>query len=513
MFTFKQYLIEKKMSAAVYSQVFKRLEDSAKIGFEIEVFIPEGSYLHKSQDVISSKVVKLDDISTWSEFQMYFSVSNQQEGSITGDFEKWRVEKEDDWVDEHWEDFVTGEESRTIEKGARRAALKHATTLFTWDQWLATFESKQDFVGQYELEPTYGWGNGLDVHTQAPEQAGYHNGFRNSAEELAGKLTTVLKQPVKVNGVGYAYWNITHDTSIKDSDGKSDEEDQAGYGAEIISPPLSPSKALDQLEKVFTCLKQYDIETNESTGIHVNISLDNMKNFDPLKLVLFMGDEYILRKFDRTANTYTLSQLQQVISSIHQTGTIPKSNKEIIALAQQGLEETGKYYSVNLLHLPKYLEFRAAGGKDYHRRLNDIREVTGRWLTAVELAANPNMQRAEYMKKVHKLLDKGSDSAGISALSFEQLILKCDGKYVLDNWNENKTGTKFERTMAAFAVFMNFGSHIKSLSTPTFAQMKEAREFLKETGVSAHEILAAAQRKDAAEMVLLGLQHFKLLGK
>jgi hypothetical protein len=516
MITFKAFLLEKKMSGSAYAQTLKRLEDQAKIGFEIEVFVPTDTFYHREPDTDSAKKLKLTDISTWDKVLVCFDVSRQQKDAIEGDFEQWKTEKEDAWVDRNWEDFVTDEESRSAEKDARSSALKQVTNKYTWELWFSSeFENIQQFLEKYELEPTHGWADDEHVYQHAPLSSGYYSGFKNTAKVMAEHLGRLLKQTVRVNATGYETWNLTHDTSIKDSEGVDDENGQDGYGVEIVSPPLSPSKAIAQLELVLTELDKYGIETNESTGIHVNISLPEMKDFDPLKLVLFMGDKYILKKFDRLTNTFTNSQLQQVIDSVSMTGKIPRSAKELIAAGQQGLAETGKHFSVNLNHLPKYLEFRAAGGQDYHKRIYDIKEVVGRWLSAVEIAADPEKNRREYLKKVMRLVQGDLDAdEKAKEMSFEELVLKAGGKFALDNLEdvlENKTDPVL-RARSVLLVFLQLHD-AGGESEPTLQQKKDALGMLRRAGVSGHEVLDQAKNRQNATAVAAALKRFKLLGK
>lgn len=518
MITFKEFLFEKKMTPGTYASTFKRLEDDAKIGFEIEVFVPSGTFFHADPDQPQSAAqIQLRELDTLAELTEYFEVSHFVLGKMTDDYADWSAQQEEGWVDEHWEDFVTDEEARNAEKDARQRAMKQARGQFDWADWVKSeFGSASDLIAGYALTPKYGWNDDdTGVFIEPSQSGGYMSGFKNTAERMAQKLKDALQQPVTVNGVGYANWNLTHDTSIKDSAGRSDEEDQTGYGVEIVSPPQPPSTALEQLAVVFGILGKYDIETNESTGVHVNISLENLEAFDPLKLVLFMGDEHILKKFDRTTNTFTNSQLRRVVDSISTTGKIPKAVDELMALGREGLKETGKYFSVNLLHLPKYLEFRAAGGANYHKRLHDIREVTGRWLTAVEIAAKPDMYRKEYLKKVMKLIDKTGEAEMREShkdLTFQQMLFKTGGKMAWDTLQDALAGDDSEYKLRAVrAVLLTLNKHIDDLQ-PTLPSMKEFREMFKQAGVSPDQVLTGEEPSRARDMTAV-LKKFKLQAK
>lgn len=512
MISFKEFLIEKKMGTS-YAQVFKRLEDDAKIGFEIEVFVPTDTHFHRPQDTAQEKTTALTDIQSWIQIRDLFVVDRSREGTIMTDFGRWKTEVEDDWVDAHWQDYESGDD-KDSEKRARRTALQKAENMFTFDAWLRSIGTMHEFIDQYELEPSYGWATDDAVFSEAPVRTGYHSGFKNTASAMAEHLARVLKQRVVVNGTGYAHWNLTHDTSIKDSEGRDDESDQDGYGVEIVSPPLPPSKALESLEKVFKVLQDYEIETNESTGIHVNISLQNMEQFDPLKLVLFMGDTHVLASFDRLANTFTNSQLQRVVDSISVTGKIPKSADELIKLGREGVLETGKHFSVNVNHLPKYLEFRAAGGKDYHHKLSQIKAVVGRWLSAVELAANPEMYRKEYLKKVMQLLDKtseGQEKKEVVNLTFTEYMRKKHQMFMDTLDDAAASDDQDYKVKALRSIMMVLGERPEAIEPVPFSWMKEVRALFSSMGVTAQDVLDVTNPGEAMKRVSTGLKAFKLV--
>lgn len=522
MLTFKQFLSEKKMSAGSYAATMNRLQDSARIGFEVEVFVPADTFFHQSPDDVAPETHDTYALQTLAEFEDLFDMSKPQRTAIQNDFTTWQVDKEDQWVEENWDNYMDSSIEdewgvKEAEKEARKYAIKKAKNQFTWHKWFTDqFTDVQHFTETYELQPKYGWSatNG-HINKSEPSSAGFFNGWKKTASAMAEHLGQVLKQRVTVNGNAdgkYRNWNLVFDDSIKNGEDVDYESEKFnGYGVEIVSPPLPPTEALTQLEAVFNVLSQFDIQTNESTGIHVNISLPKMDSFDPLKLVLFMGDRHILQKFDRMTNTFTKSQYQRVVDSVNATGMIPTSVPELIKLGQEGLAETGKYFSVNLKHLPKYLEFRAAGGKDYHTRLKDIREVTGRWLSAVEIAADPSSNRREYLKKLAKIFDESSSAEDLAKReqTFSDILFR--DSYDVKNF-EDVLSQGDPTTVKRHVLNQFYQLGLKNLpkQDPTFAQLKDARAFMKRTGASVADVLDLAKTREQAQTALSAFKRFKL---
>lgn len=499
MISFKEFLLEKRMSPRSYVQVLGRLEDRAKIGFEIEIFVPEGSFYHMPPDDMEPDSMHLDEIKSMTDVEVFFNVSSTQETAIDRDYEDWKTQKEDEWVDENWESYEDDDdEPKQRESKARSRALKRVKDKFTWLEWIQSeYKSMYRFIENYELEPTHGWSK-TDKHfnKHEPLSAGYYSSFKNTADEIAHHLSILMNTQFRVNAQGYRTWNITHDTSIKDKHGKSDEENQEGVGVEIVSPPQKPSKALADLEKLLSILDERGIETNESTGIHVNISLDEMQDFDALKLVLFMGDKHVLKKFDRLSNSFTNSQLQVVLDGIAAVGYVPKSASDLIRIGREALIGTGKYFSVNLNHMPHYLEFRAAGGENYHKRVNDIRDTVGRWLSAVEIASDPASHRQEYLKKVAQLLRPSEHHEDRKQeMTLAEVVYQADGMFAWQTMEDTFKNSQnpVQRAKAVMVVFLLLSAVLDRFEF-TLSQKKEARALLQKAGVSSAEVLAQAKK-------------------
>jgi hypothetical protein len=106
---------------------------------------------------------------------------------------------------------------------------------------------------------------------------------------------------------------IEPDSSIKVDDTDRDT------GLEFISPPLPLKDALEDLAKVKKWADSVGAYTNDSTGLHMNISVPDLSTakLDYVKLALLLGDERVLNEFGRLGNTYTQSALRIVKDAQH----------------------------------------------------------------------------------------------------------------------------------------------------------------------------------------------------
>ena len=266
-----------------------------------------------------------------------------------------------------------------------------------------------DVANSYDLEWPYMTGGG-------------GNDGSRDWESIGDSLHDTIDMPVKVSS---GYHNATRKEGlwIVEPDSSLEPDDREDFGLEIVSPPMPLEQALEKLQEVCDWANdstEGNAYTNSSTGLHMGVSVPfKGGDVDYLKLILFLGDEYVLKQFGREANTYTKSAMSKFRENIRggradpagamklmQSGLIELAHREI----QKGVGD-GKYTSA---HIQKgYIEFRSAGG-DWLAEENANPEILQttmlRYARAMSLAANPSEERREYAKKLYKLVAPEGDS-------------------------------------------------------------------------------------------------------
>ena len=103
-------------------------------------------------------------------------------------------------------------------------------------------------------------------------------------------------------------YRLTYDDSVK-----SDvSDDFASF--EFITPVISHAEFLNITKKLFDLIEQKGWETSSSAGLHVGISFkDPAKNqsLDPLKLVVFSGDQFMRNTWPRIRQKMADGSLSQ----------------------------------------------------------------------------------------------------------------------------------------------------------------------------------------------------------
>lgn len=240
---------------------------------------------------------------------------------------------------------------------------------------------------------------------------GGEGGFsEQNAEQLADSLSEALGVKVVASG-GYHSTKRQPGVWIIEPDSSLEADDSDNMPAEIVSPPMPLDECLRQMENFFAWAESNGAYANSSTGFHMGVSLPfRGGDVDYTKLALFLGDEYVLKEFGRSANSFTASAMKKIKQAIESGRAKPADAMELmkhnlLELAHRAIaknEGFGKYTSIN----PKgnYIEFRSAGGTNYFEDLDKLKNTLLRYAQAMAIAGDPAAERKEYYKKLYKLI-------------------------------------------------------------------------------------------------------------
>jgi hypothetical protein len=324
-----------------------------------------------------------------------------------------------------------------------------------------------DFRDNYQIDDDSGFfsdeglnymsdiANSFDVEWPYMSNSNSNNGGREW-DSLKDSLQDTIDMPVKVSS-GYhsaarkeGLWIIEPDSSLR-------PDDSEDYGLEIVSPPMPLLTALDKLQEVCDWANdssEGNAYTNDSTGLHMGVSVPYKGgSVDYVKLIMFLGDEYVLQSFGREANTYCASAMGKLKQNVgnsnaryaaNVTSAMDLMRGNLIELAnreiQKGVGES-KYTSV---HIQKgYIEFRSAGGDWLAEESADPEKLSStmlRYARAMQIAADPSAERREYAKKLYKLIAPEGDSE--LALFSQFAAGELTAEQLKKRWAEKTIGTE-----------------------------------------------------------------------
>lgn len=247
-------------------------------------------------------------------------------------------------------------------------------------------------------------------HWTYPESGG---DAEYNLQQVADEFSEAVGMPANYSTSYHGGYRSEGEYDIEPDSSLHGNGDDAGL--EFISPPLSLDDALEQIKLVKKWADERGAYTNRSTGLHMNVSVPgfNSDKLDFVKLTLLLGDNYILEKFGRSANSYCKSAMDIIAEAPSAEDKELlfkklKNNLESIASKVIHSGRVGKFTSIN----PKdnRVEFRGPGGDWLDQNFNKVEDTLYRCVVALDAAVDPNKYRKEYLKKLTKMFapTKGS---------------------------------------------------------------------------------------------------------
>jgi hypothetical protein len=271
---------------------------------------------------------------------------------------------------------------------------------------------ESDWLDDEDLDLMSGVENAYDISWPHWTSVG---GGEASIEDVAQEFENAIGRDTRASG-SYHSGRVerpspTSQHYIVEPDGSLDPDDSNDQGLEFVSPPLPIDEILSDLNKVKQWAGIYGCYTNDSTGLHINISVPDYsrENLDFVKLALLMGDKYVLDAFGRAGNTYAKSALDIVKRAVRENPDnaaklLDKMKGNLDQLATKAIHSgiTQKYTSINTKD--GHIEFRSPGGDWLDDNFDKIENTLLRFTVAMSAALNPDAYRQEYQKKLYKLL-------------------------------------------------------------------------------------------------------------
>ena len=278
-------------------------------------------------------------------------------------------------------------------------AMEESRGNITWNQfWEAQqIETMGDLMNVYDLYFPYtegGGGGSKELSEWAQE-----------ITDITGK-DTVLSYQYHGEEKQAGKYTIEPDSSLR-----ADEDNDSPI--ELVSPVMPLDEAVEQLERLILWAED-NAYTNDSTGLHMNISVPQGNEIDYTKLVLFSGDKYILKQYERLGNSYADSALGQLEARAGQMDASRAA--EAMQKMKTNLEDAAEEYvragtgqaKYTSIHIKDgYIEFRGPGGQYTAQEVDQVMDTMLRFARAMTIAADPQAYRQEYQKKLYKILSKG----------------------------------------------------------------------------------------------------------
>lgn len=237
-------------------------------------------------------------------------------------------------------------------------------------------------------------------------------------DRVADEFSSYMGKPVNASRQ-YHGGRREAGTYVVEPDGSLEGDNPGDEGLEFVSPPMPIDEMISDLNKVKAWAGDIGAYTNDSTGLHINISVPDysLEKLDYVKLALLMGDEYVLELFGRSGNTYAKAATDKIRTALKKNPDLApvmmdKMREHMEDLATKAIHSgtTDKYTSINTKS--GYIEFRSPGGDWLDENFDKIENTLLRFTVALSAAIDPEAYRQEYLKKLYKLLASSQEKGG-----------------------------------------------------------------------------------------------------
>ena len=224
--------------------------------------------------------------------------------------------------------------------------------------------------------------------------------FEFYSEKSYYKLLEYLNRelsPIKTAG-----YRVYHSSGEVDENHFKIEPDTSlgSSGLELITGPLSYINAKIILLKILKMIQEFG-STDDKCSIHINISFDkeqtqNTLDFlNPLKIILKVDEDFIYSFFPNRKNNFYAKSVKRMIPFKDYDFSEIGSNLLINCLE---LPET-RYYGINIKNMSSgRLEFRYIGGKDYHKKTDEILQLMDYFIVLTHECINTKLDDEDMFK-------------------------------------------------------------------------------------------------------------------
>lgn len=454
----EQTLFEVNMSPGGLRKLASQI--NAKAGMEFEMIVPNVK-IDGEEDFESEPDYEHDPRTrSISDIREFFHDGDHNGRRAVDDlveeleqeFYEWRQTKiDEEWASDgheffaHWvrenvsdDEWLTGDD----EDDENEAFSKYIDR--EWEsQDRAYTEAYNEFVSDHEDDWDSGdWLNAVDYDHMTdiannfdiswPYWTEYQGDDDNmDVANVADDFSSAIGRPVN-HSTNYHGAQRAEGTYVVEPDGSLEGDDSSDGGLEFVSPPLPIAELLSDLQKVKRWAKRRGCYTGSDygTGLHINVSVDGWKgieNLDYVKLAILLGDEYVLKQFERQSNNYCKSAMSLVKTAIKQN---PLSAKELLEKMKNHMNTaasklihsgiTTKFTSINTKD--GYVEFRSPGGDWLDEFEDKIEPTLLRFVVALDAAVHEDKYKQEYQKKLYKLLEPSMDEYGAMVKDFSDYV-------------------------------------------------------------------------------------------
>ena len=240
-------------------------------------------------------------------------------------------------------------------------------------------------------------------------------------------------------------------------------------GVEVVTPTMQISKLIDKIDEVFNWMKKNNCWTDNTCGFHVHVSLkpDKHSIIDPVKLMLFVEEGLVYKKFEERIG----NGMAQSLKDVHLRNDCVFSQKTVMEVLKTNIHlmSLEKMSGVRFVDVDQnHVEYRYMGAKNYQNKFDFVKNNVvnyGHWMS---LACDISYKRKDYVRKVANIVNKFNDI-------WLKLFVHFGQEYLTTTPHEQSTKDKINKILA---IKRKKASQIKKLDKKLFKQMLDSYYFM-----------------------------------
>ena len=267
-------------------------------------------------------------------------------------------------------------------------------------------------------------GEAFNVGESTENREIFYEIFAHQLQKYLGSPVKYVSDELDIPKVsnGNAVWVVAPDSSLEETERMYGDN----IGIEIISPVMFLGPGLMSMEKIFNVIKNPHVlgfknlkgVTDQETGFHINLGVAT-DEIDYLKLMLLMGDQHALEQYGRGYNPQAVGMVRNILQSlsVHPERAVALTNQLVskVGTSQEDIKNAmtalkrvipeDKFSSINLQKLLQgYVEFRHAGGEDYHENFEMVKKTVMDFAAWLYVASHDEIYKKDYYKALFKFL-------------------------------------------------------------------------------------------------------------
>jgi len=257
---------------------------------------------------------------------------------------------------------------------------------------------------------------GFEIEIEAIDQSTNYEHYtlaKNEILNLANKTVRITN--TNLQNIENYHFNRTDFNSTA---WRLEEDGSLVNGAEFISPPEPIDISIKKLFNFLDYIDDSKCTTSDKCGLHVNMSADNktLDGIDIPTFVTLINQRLLFKLWGQRMKDYHYVRNMQKIFRLRQHYILSTYNSRdsidtrIKSVSDIILENRYNFVNIRTANGKKYIEIRVIGGKNYHKKKEEIKQTVEHFEKILKQAKTPQPLHKKTCQKIISYVNRISHS-------------------------------------------------------------------------------------------------------